>query len=866
VIGQTLSHYEVLERIGEGGMGVVYKARDTLLGRLVALKTLPSGGPADPDRRARLLREARAASALHHPNIVDVYDLLHHDGSDVIVMELVTGQTLDRAVAGKPLREILGYARQIADALAKAHATGIVHRDLKPSNVMVDEGGTVRVLDFGLARLGAPAGTVDLGSAPARPTVEATGAAEGRIVGTLAYMSPEQAEGKKADARSDVFSFGAVLYEIVTGRVAFRGDSAAATLAAVLERDPPPPREVVPGLPPDLDKLVQRCLRKDPAKRFQSMGDVAIDLDEIAAGLDTARLRPRRKHHQWRWWLLAGAAHPPEPPRLVQLTSYVGRELSPTFSPDGTQVAFAWNGEKQDNFDIYVKLVDASGPPLRLTTDPGSDTYPAWSPDGRQIAFRRTPRSAEDATLYFASLVPSGTVMVMPALGGLERRVADVPKTRCPSLSWTPDGQWLATPAVDSSGGGGIFLLPLEQGGPKRLTSSPVGADICPALSPDGRLLAYAACRSEYTCAVQVLELQRDLRPKGLPRRLVEVAVGASFEGLAWARDGRSVVYSVPGSLYRVPLRGAPEGERIELATPSAFLPAVSRTLDRLVFSRGNLDSDVWKLEAGHAPTPFLASSRGDNSAQFSPDGTRITYQSARWSRTGEVFVTHADGSTPVQLTDGLGRQQGSPQWSPDGRRIAFDSQRQDGTFDVFVIDAAGGPPRRLTADPSNEHRPSWSRDGRWIYFASDRTGRFEVWRVPAQGGDATQVTDQGGFTSHESLDGRTLYYVKAQVPRQPLFARPIEGGPEMRVVEEILGRTFAVAEDGIYYFARTDRAGVGSLRFLDFARARSREVARLDVPVAPGLGLTVSPDRKTILFTAFKPQNVDLMLIENFR
>ena len=884
MIGQTLSHYEVLERIGEGGMGVVYKARDTLLGRLVALKTLPAGGPPDPERQARLLREARAASALHHPNIVAVHDLLHHEGSDVIVMEFVTGRTLDRAVAGKPLREILGYARQVADALAKAHAAGIVHRDLKPSNVMVDEGGTVRILDFGLARLGAPAGTVDFGSASACPTAEATGTAEGRIVGTLAYMSPEQAEGKKADARSDVFSFGAVLYEMVTGRMAFRGDSAAATLAAVLEHDPPPPRELVPGLPPELEKLVQRCLRKDPAKRFQSMGDVALDLDEVAASLDTARLRPRRKHLRWHWRLLAGAAllalvglvawrlargpaRPPEPPRLVQLTSYVGRELSATFSPDGTQVAFSWNGEKEDNFDVYVKLVGASGPPLRLTTDPAADTFPAWSPDGRQIAFRRMPGPGADGWQYFASsLLPAGSVMLMTALGGPERKVADVPGSRCPSLSWTPDGRWLATPATDSRGGNGIFLLPLEQGEPRRLTSNPTSGDLCPALSPDGHFLAYAACKSEYSCAIQVLELGRDLRPKDPPRRIVEVAVGAAFEGLAWAADGRSLVYSVPGYLYRVPLHGAPESERIELATPSAVFPAVSRALDRLAFTRGTDDRDVWRLEEGRPPTPFLVSSRGDQSPRFSPDGTRIAYQSARWSRTGEIFVTHADGSNPVQLTDGLGRQQGSPQWSPDGRSIAFDSQREDGTFDVFVIDATGGPPSRLTPDASNEHRPSWSRDGRWIYFASDRTGRFEVWRVPAEGGDAEQVTDQGGYTCFESFDGRMLYYAKAPIPRQPLFARPTGGGPETRVVDEILGRSFAVAEDGLYFFARTDIPGVTSLRFLDVARGRSRQVARLDVMVAPGLGLTVSPDRKTILFTAFKPNNADLMLIENFR
>jgi tetratricopeptide (TPR) repeat protein len=341
MIGQTISHYEVLERIGEGGMGVVYKARDTLLGRLVALKTLPSGGPVDPDRQTRLLREARAASALHHPNIVAVHDLLRHEGSDVIVMELVTGRTLDRAVAGKPLREVLGYARQIADAVAKAHAAGIVHRDLKPSNVMVDESGTVRILDFGLARLGAAQGTVDLGSESA--TAGVTGTAEGRIVGTLAYMSPEQAEGKKADARSDVFSFGAVLYEMVTGWMAFRGDSAAATLAAVLEHEPPPPREVVPGLPPDLEKLIQRCLRKDPAKRFQSMGDVALELDELATSLESGRTWPHRQPRAWRRWFLAGLS-------VLALVAFVvtaivrlspGRALPPAVTPDPKRVVVA---------------------------------------------------------------------------------------------------------------------------------------------------------------------------------------------------------------------------------------------------------------------------------------------------------------------------------------------------------------------------------------------------------------------------------------------------------------------------------------------------------------------------------------------
>jgi Tol biopolymer transport system component len=325
----------------------------------------------------------------------------------------------------------------------------------------------------------------------------------------------------------------------------------------------------------------------------------------------------------------------------MQLTSYPGRELFPSFSPDGTQVAFAWNGQNEDNWDIYVKLVGTTGPPLRLTTDRASDTHPAWSPDGRQIAFRRTPRAGGDTRPIVAWHSPSGTVMVMPALGGLERKVADVPEARFPTLSWTPDGRWLATPATDSSGANGIFLLPLEQGEARRLTSNPANADISPALSPDGRFLAYASCKSEYSCVIEALELQRDLRPQGPPRRLVEQSA-VSYAGLAWAADGQSLVYAA-GYLYRVPLRGAPVGERLGLAWRTALFPAVSRTGDRLVFARGIDDRDVWKLEEGRPPAPFISSTLTDQSPQFSPDGTRIAYQPS-----GEIFVTNADGSNPV--------------------------------------------------------------------------------------------------------------------------------------------------------------------------------------------------------------------------
>ena len=365
--GSKLGPYEVLALVGAGGMGEVYRARDPRLGREVAIKVLPAERMADESRRRRFVQEARAASALSHPNIVTIHEIESADGVDFIVMEYVPGKTLDTLIPrqGMRLGEVLRIAIPIADAVARAHAAGIVHRDLKPANVVVGSDGVVKVLDFGLAKLvsqeeaGSPeheTGTEDRGAGPlSRP---------GRVAGTAGYMSPEQATGRKVDARSDVFSFGAMLYEMVTGRRAFAGHSTAETLAAVLREQPKAPSEATPGLPRDMEKLILRCLQKSPDRRFQHMGDVKVELREIeeesesepAAGQAAARRRRRG-------WLAAALAsavplaivvwllwRPREPeraqPQLVPLTSMRGFEAYPTFSPDGGQIAFAWDGRE----------------------------------------------------------------------------------------------------------------------------------------------------------------------------------------------------------------------------------------------------------------------------------------------------------------------------------------------------------------------------------------------------------------------------------------------------------------------------------------------------------------------------------------
>ena len=428
--GRTLLHYEILDRIGEGGMGVVYKARDTHLDRLVAIKFLPPDKVADPERRARFVREAKAASALHHPNIVTIHDVASDGGHDFIVMEYVTGKTLDQLIGRKGLKlnDAIRYGIQIADALARAHAAGIVHRDLKPSNILVDEHGAVRIVDFGLAKL--------IESAPGEdgPTLALSGKTEeGRIVGTASYMSPEQAEGKPVDARSDVFSFGAVLYEMLSGRRAFTGESRVSTLAAILHSDPP---RLGGDVPRELERIVTRCLRKDPARRWHSMADVKVALEELKEESDSGELAPPPKPARrgalwpalagaallgavavgvWIWWGRHDSSAPAAVWQAVPLTSYEGQQIMPTFSPDGSQVAFAWC--KEDRCGIYIKQIGVEEPyPL---SKPGDNaTWPKWSPDGAYIAFSREVEHPDGRRIQY---------VIVPQRGGPERVVAEFP-------------------------------------------------------------------------------------------------------------------------------------------------------------------------------------------------------------------------------------------------------------------------------------------------------------------------------------------------------------------------------------------------------------------------------------------------------
>jgi eukaryotic-like serine/threonine-protein kinase len=898
MVGRTISHYEIIEKLGEGGMGVIYKARDAHLDRFVAIKLLPPEKVADAERKRRFVLEAKSASALNHPNIITIHDIASDHGIEFIVMEFVPGKALNQVIArkGLPVGEALKFAVQIADALATAHAAGIIHRDLKPGNVMVcgapERSGSVKVLDFGLAKLTDRAENSDREFTGTLDHDDTPSSAEGIIVGTVSYMSPEQAEGKKVDARSDIFSFGALLYEMVTGRRAFEGDSRLSTLSAVLREEPKPAGQIVEGLPRELERIIARCLRKNPERRFQTMADLKVALQELKEESDSGTLqaapalqqRPARQR-VWAGTFLAALAlaggalwfmrSPSKTPEAalnpIPLTTYPGFQGLPSFSPDGNQVAFLWNGEKQDNFDIYVKMIGTNGPPLRLTTDPAPDHDPAWSPDGRFVAFLRFLPSRKDV------------LVLIPAIGGLERRITEVSSGGRPT--WSPDGNWLAISEKDpESERFALYLISVDSGEKRRLTSPPKQffGDSDPAFSPDGHSLAFRRSIDAHSPELNdlyVLAFSDGWKAAGEPTQVTFGNKGV--QNPAWTADGREIVYGagsfVSKGLWRVSsfahAAGRAEPQRLPSVGDDASEPAISPSKHRLVYVNRFSHNSIWRVAAPSLegkrqrppdqPTSLISSTRDDTSPQISPDGKRIAFQSTRSGNT-EVWVCDADGSNAVQMTSFDGPVVTTPRWSPDSKRIAFDSNAA-GEYDVYVVDADGGKPKRLTTDPANDGNPSWSPDGQWIYFDSARAGEQQVWKMPAKGGEAVQVTKDGGYAPRVSPDGKFLYYTKT-LSSTSLWKVPIEGGVPSKVIEHLSDyENVAIVKSGVYFAPADDARGISSsIQFLRFDTNNISNVTTFEKSFV--YGLTVSPDGAWMLYSPVQQFRSELMLVENFR
>ena len=857
LIGTSLGSYLVEEPIGAGGMGEVYRARDTRLDRSVALKVLSAHLTHDPSRVSRFQLEAKATSALNHTNILTVYEIGQDNGRWFIAAELVQGVTLrDKLSAGKiAVEDVLAIGLQCATALAAAHDAGVVHRDIKPENIMLRPDGVAKVVDFGLARIAEP---------QRGRTVDAT--QTGSIMGTPRYMSPEQARGHKSDARSDIFSLGAVLFEMAAGEPAFRGVTTAEVFAALLGSEPDPTRAAPLGY------VLSKALAKDPLQRYKSMGEFAAALRSFD---------PANRPFRWRRiakpviavslaavagigidGLMSRTALPQPSLKVVPLATFAGSKSYPSLSPDATRVAFSWLNPGAKTQHIYVKPVD-EGDPVQLTSGAHSDVSPAWSPDGKQIAFTRQVQGED-------GMVPQD-VYLIGSTGGAERKIGVTWR----GVSWSPDGKMLALTRVPTEPkSGGVYLLSLASGQFRHLTAGT--GDSFPIFSPDGKWVAFKRMFSGKPAQLFVI------RAEGGAVKQLTFDPLQPIRAATWTADSREIVFAslrsgVDGSLWRVGISDATP-RPVSAILRDASDPNIARA-GRLVYREEWIDTNLYLRTAGKsragapatfgAPVPVVDSSREDHSPNFSPDGKRIAFVSERSGHL-EIWVARRDGSRAVPLTSMRAQNTGTPRWSPDGTRIAFDSWAA-GASAIYVIDANGGTPRALTSGPLGSWMPSWSPDGHWIYFSRGTSGASELWKTPSAGGHPVQLTRSGAFECHASPDGSVIYYSKVSSPTgRSIWSIPSSGGEEKAVAElaafSNIGRSWGVTKEGIYFVSH-EEVPEQKVRFLSFKTRNVTSLFELQKQVRWGIGaLAISWDGRYAVAAHLDHEVNNLMMLDNFR
>ena len=929
-----VSHYRIVEKLGGGGMGVVYKAQDISLGRFVALKFLPEAMSRVPDALARFHREARAASSLNHPGICTIYEIGEEEGRPYIVMELLEGESLEQHLrhASPDIAMLLDLGIQIADALETAHAQGIVHRDIKPGNIFITTRGQAKLLDFGLAKISPHAAlTVTHTLTQTADASDATLTRAGSIMGTLTYMSPEQVRGQALDTRSDLFSFGIVLYQLATGILPFRGETTGTMLDAVLHKNPVSIERLNPDLPSRLEEIINKCLEKDRNLRYQHASDISSDLkrvkrdwesrqnsfvsengDEIAspgmtiAPASAVRLSgvqspsvsaghtPARKaishRRMWLWvcivaaalvivgsrylsghwtlkrwpgWLLAGRTRAAEtavlPVTIRPLANLPGRKQLPIFSYDGNAVVFAWDeGHQEQNCHLYMMQVDG-GPPIRLTHHSASEWPISFSPDGRRLYFvRQSERGSASywipalggqetwvADGYMTDISPDGHSALVVRLGGGEnfrngvfvtdlasgnqRRLGDDFGTMNPVFG--PDGHWIYLLYGSNRDGQSVYRVPVEGGTPElaRFPELEAGVDRVEAIEFDPRHRhLWITARARYSNTLISFIANADgSEPKRLPGTVTSVTSGAL------SPDGRQMV--MVRNKFLVPLY------RVEAFSTSARRSEPQKCLDVL----------------GEVYSP-----------RISPDGNRIAVSAYRGGFWG-IWVWNISMTDGHPVFNSEGDTVGSPVWSPDGKWLAFDARSANTAGEIWLASASGGEPKIVVDRPAGNFTPCFDPTSQWIYFTSNRTGTLQLFRAPATGGSATQVTKGGGFRCQFSEDGRYVYYLKTRSGGE-IWRLELASGQEELVAPTMKSSNWKVMRDGIYLL----RSGADSQRgtapriaeafFYRFATKRIEDLHFRTAKPIPSIGIEVSPDGKWLYYSQVDSWENDLYLVEN--
>ena len=795
--GTKLGPYEIVAPLGAGGMGEVYRARDPRLQREVAIKILPQLVSDNPERLRRFEQEARAAGALNHPNILAVYDVGTHDGIPYLVTELLDGSSLrTRLMAGPlPSRKATDYGIQIAHGLAAAHDKGIVHRDLKPDNVFICRDGRAKILDFGLAKLTLPES--DDATLTSLGRLDQTGS--GIVLGTAGYMSPEQVRGEKADSRSDIFSFGVVLYEALSGERAFQGATAADRASAILKEDPPDLRGSGRPISAALERIVRRCLEKNPRERFESARDLAFHLETLSTDSETAAQRkaPAKKKPTTSWgvavMIFLGAAvaywwytarfhtRASAPVTFLRLTDFVGLEETPAISPDGKSVAFVSDtaGPRQ----IFIRLL-AGGPPLQITHDSGAHLEPRWSQDSASLIYYTPPSEGE----------AQGTLWEVSALGGAPHRLA-------PALSGADvshDGKRITFFRV---GEGQMQLVASDRDGSnvRVVMSQPVGFSYRkPRWSPNDRFVAYLHSRENWADDVYVVRSDG-----GTPRQVS--TDNTLMSGLAWLADGSRILYSsARGStviylptmhLWALPVDGG-DPQQVTFGEAGDESPDVDRD-GRILVSRRHMQFDIWKFPVDGEPTDNIRRAvrithqTGQvETPTLSPDDRQMAYLSDNGGH-GNLWVMDLETKDTRQITfeKSPDKLMGVPIWAPDGSYIAFATNEPvklgKGVGYWFIHPDGSG--LRL-AVPEGAWA-AWSGDSKWLYYSDSSpvrpTGGFRMLKTSVEGGNTVVVRSDNARAAALGPDG-SLYYI---VPLENLnglldyelrVAQPEEGASKL--------------------------------------------------------------------------------------